>query len=309
MLAAAHLGYSPSARAHRVYSKESALAEGARTGVEGALPKSGQPTDPFSGVLANCEQANALMKECAEGLSMVNSAIVQARAEPGSLPGIEGVLEKTVTILNTVRAASAVLSLMHQALKMEGRERSLIQHQFAAAQEQEHASRQAAFHDALTGLPNRALFDDRLEHGLAEAKRHGWTLAVMFVDLDQFKVVNDSLGHDAGDCVLQAVARRLSENTRGEDTISRHGGDEFMCLLMEVRDHESIAMIAAKMIQAIQEPCRVSVGDTEVDASVGASIGISIFPKDGTTADALVKKADEAMYRAKQTGSGYSFAQ
>jgi diguanylate cyclase (GGDEF)-like protein len=285
------------------------MAEGARTGVEGALPKSGQPADPYSGVLANCEQANALMKECAERLSMVNSAIVQARAEPGSLPGIEVVLEKTVAILNTLRAASAVLSLVNQALKVEARERSLIQHQFAAAEEQEQASRHAAFHDALTGLPNRALFNDRLEHGFAEAKRHGWTLAVMFVDLDRFKVVNDSLGHDAGDRVLQAVARRLRENTRDEDTISRHGGDEFLCLLMEVRDEKSVAMIAGKLIQAIQVPCRVSVGDTEIDAPVRASIGISIYPKDGSTADALVNKADEAMYRAKQAGSGYSFAQ
>jgi len=285
------------------------MVEDGRTVVEGALPALDQPADPFSGVLANCEQANALMKECAEGLSMVNSAIVEARAEPGSPPGIEDVLEKTVAILNTVRAASAVLSLVHQALKVEGRERRLIQHQFAAAEEQEQASRQAAFHDALTGLPNRALFDNRLEHGFAEAKRHGWTLAVMFVDLDQFKVVNDSFGHDAGDRILQAVARRLTENTRGEDTVSRHGGDEFLCLLMEVRDEKSVAMIAAKMIQAIQGPCSVSMGDTEVEASVSASIGISIYPKDGTTADALVKKADEAMYRAKQTGSGYSFAQ
>jgi diguanylate cyclase (GGDEF)-like protein len=285
------------------------MVEDGRTVVEGDVPKLDQPADPFSGVLASCEQVNTLMKECAEGLSMVNNAIVQARAEPGSLPGIEGVLEKTVAILNTVRAASAVLSLMHQALKMAGRERSLVQHQFAAAQEQEQSSRQAAFHDALTGLPNRALFDDRLEHGLAEAKRHGWTLAVMFVDLDQFKVVNDSLGHDAGDRVLQAVARRLRENTRGEDTISRHGGDEFLCLLMDVGDEKSVAMIAGKLIQAIQVPCRVSVGGTEIDAPVSASIGISIFPKDGTTADALVKKADETMYRAKRAGSGYLFAQ
>ncbi len=285
------------------------MAEDARTGVEGVLPKSGQSADPFGGVLANCEQADALMKECAERLSMVNSAIVQARAESGSLPGIEDVLEKTVAILNTVRAASAVLSLVNQALKTEARERRLIQHQFAAAEEQEQASRHAAFHDALTGLPNRALFNDRLEHGFAEAKRHGWTLAVMFVDLDQFKVINDSLGHAAGDRVLQAVARRLRENTRGEDTISRHGGDEFLCLLMEVRDEKSVAMIAGKLIQAIQEPCRVRVGDTEYDAPVRASIGISIYPKDGSTADALVSKADEAMYRAKQAGSGYSFAQ
>jgi diguanylate cyclase (GGDEF)-like protein len=184
----------------------------------------------------------------------------------------------------------------------------MVEHQLAAAIEQEEASRHAAFHDVLTGLPNRALFNNRLEHGFAQARRHGWTLAVMFVDLDDFKILNDSYGHDTGDVVLQTIARRLEENIRGADTVSRHGGDEFLYLLTEIRDEQNIAMIAEKVIQAIQAPCNVSVRDLDISPSIKASIGISIFPKDGTTAEALVTSADTAMYRAKQAKSGYSFA-
>ena len=127
----------------------------------------------------------------------------------------------------------------------------------------------------------------------------------MFLDLDGFKGINDSYGHDVGDRVLQTIAQRLKENTRDDDTVSRHGGDEFLYLLMEVRDERDIALIAEKILNAIQVPCNVSARDL----TISASIGISIFPKDGTTADTLVKSADKAMYHAKQTKSGYAFAQ
>jgi diguanylate cyclase (GGDEF)-like protein len=159
-------------------------------------------------------------------------------------------------------------------------------------------------HDALTGLPNRVLFNDRLEHGMAQAKRHGWTLAVMFLDLDKFKTINDSYGHDAGDAVLLTIAKRLKETTRTDDTISRHGGDEFLYLLMEINDDQDAAVVAKKIIQAVQVPCDVNVGQL----TVNSSIGISIFPRDGNTAEALIASADAAMYRAKQSQSGYAFA-
>jgi diguanylate cyclase (GGDEF)-like protein len=128
------------------------------------------------------------------------------------------------------------------------------------------------------------------------------------VDLDKFKSINDTYGHDAGDIVLQTTARRLKENTRGDDTVSRHGGDEFLYLLTEIHDEKDIAMIAEKIIKTIQMPCNVNVRDLKISPSIGACIGISIFPKNGTTAYTLVKCADEAMYRAKQNKTGYSFA-
>jgi diguanylate cyclase (GGDEF)-like protein len=193
-------------------------------------------------------------------------------------------------------------------LESEVRERKTTGLQLAAITEQEEAARYAAFHDVLTGLPNRALFDDRLAHGLAQAKRHGWTLAVMFVDLNKFKSVNDTHGHEAGDVVLQTTARRLTKSTRGDDTVSRHGGDEFLYLLTELHNEHDIAMIAEKIIRAIEVPIDVKVGDVHITSSIGASIGISTYPKNGATAPVLIKSADEAMYRAKQSQSGYAFA-
>lgn len=279
-----------------------------KTNANGALPKSGKRAGTLSSVLGQSEHVNALVEECAEELSSVNSAISKALAERDALPGVEGALKKSVAIASKVQAACAELSIVNRALKVEIRDRNMVDHQFAAAEEQELAGRHAAFHDVLTGLPNRALFNDRLEHGFAQARRHGWTLAVMFVDLDDFKIINDSYGHDAGDSVLRAIARRLQENTRGGDTVSRHGGDEFLYLQTEIRDEKNIAMIAEKIIRAIQAPCNISVRDIKINLSIKASIGISIFPKDGTTADTLVKSADQAMYRAKQAKSGHAFA-
>jgi diguanylate cyclase (GGDEF)-like protein len=160
----------------------------------------------------------------------------------------------------------------------------------------------------LTGLPNRVLFKDRLEHGIAQATRHGWILAVMFVDMDNFKSINDSYGHQAGDAVLQAVAMRLKHNTRNEDTVSRYGGDEFTYMLTPLDAQKDIAKIASKILKAVQVPCEVRVSDVIVNLCPGASIGISVFPKDGSTAASLIKRADDAMYVAKEHKSGFAFA-
>ena len=119
---------------------------------------------------------------------------------------------------------------------------------------------------------------------------------------------SDTYGHDTGDAVLQTTARRLKENIRDNDTVSRYGGDEFLCLLTEVQDEKNISMIAEKIIKAIAAPLNASVSDLNFNPIFGASIGISIFPTDGTTADALVKSADTAMYRSKKEKTGFSFA-
>jgi diguanylate cyclase (GGDEF)-like protein len=198
---------------------------------------------------------------------------------------------------------------VNQALRIEIRDRIMVDHQLAAAMEQEEGSRNAALHDKLTALPNRVLFNDRLEHGIAQAKRHRWMLAVMFVDLDKFKSINDTYGHQAGDAVLQTVAKRLKHTTRNDDTVSRFGGDEFLCVLTQLHEQNEIAMIAAKILKAIQAPCDLRVDDVIVNPCLDASIGISVFPKDGASATALIKRADEAMYGAKEHKSGFAFAQ
>lgn len=262
----------------------------------------------LSKALGESKQVKNLIAESAEDLSVVNTLLNQELANQDPLPEVEEALEKNEAIEDKVQEASEKLSVVNQALEREVEERHVLEHQLAVAQQQEEVARHAAFHDPLTGLPNRLLFDDRLEHGLEQAKRHSRTLAVMFVDLDEFKTINDSHGHDIGDGVLKMIADRLKENARGDDTVSRHGGDEFLYLLMEIGDEEDITLLVQKIIKAVQVPCDVSAGDRVVSLTIKASVGIALFPKDGTTAEMLIQNADKAMYQAKRDKSGYAFA-
>ncbi len=153
-------------------------------------------------------------------------------------------------------------------------------------------------------MPNRTLFENRLDHGLAQAKRHDRTLAVIFLDLDGFKQINDTHGHDAGDALLQTIAERLTNQARDDDTVSRFGGDEFVYLLTEIEGDQDAARVAQKISDAIQLPCQLAVGVV----TIRPSIGIAIFPRDGASASALIKSADTAMYTAKRSQSGFAFA-
>jgi len=159
-----------------------------------------------------------------------------------------------------------------------------------------------AFFDPLTGLPNRALFLDRVRHAIGSADRSGRTVALLFLDLDRFKEINDSLGHALGDIALQEVARRLQATTRQEETLARLGGDEFV-LVAEGADHEAAAMIALRILRLLIEPISAS-GNL---LSIGGSIGIAIYPADGEGADELIRHTDIAMYRAKASGGGFCF--
>ena len=161
-----------------------------------------------------------------------------------------------------------------------------------------------AYHDLLTRLPNRALFKDRLELAITHARRSQQKLAVMFLDLDRFKVVNDTLGHAMGDRLLQAVTHRLEKCLRRGDTLSRFGGDEFTLLLPSIHGNDDARNIARKLINALKAPFQL--GDHEV--FVGVSIGISVFPEAGETMDLLIQNADIAMYHVKARGKdGYRF--
>lgn len=163
-----------------------------------------------------------------------------------------------------------------------------------AASQVEHM----AYHDPLTGLPNRGLFFDRLVIALAQATRHGYKVAVFFLDLDRFKEINDSLGHSAGDALLKIAAKRIRECVRQGDTVARFGGDEFTILVHIIGRIEDAGRIAVKVLDALREP--FPLGDREI--VVTSSIGIAIYPLDGSDAETLVRNADTAMYRAKQQG-------
>ena len=161
-----------------------------------------------------------------------------------------------------------------------------------------------AYHDGLTGLPNRLLFRDRLNLSIIQAKRAGHMLAVMFIDLDRFKSINDTLGHAAGDYLLQSVAARLTKCLRESDTVARLGGDEFTLLLPQIADRHAAENAARKVLAALNQPFRID----QQNYSTSASIGIAVYPDDGDTLEALMQNSDVAMYDVKAQGrNNYAF--
>src|ERR1700733_6230907 len=178
-------------------------------------------------------------------------------------PGIEGLrqleTELTQSRIDLAEAADALLRAQQDAREAQVR----------------------ALHDSLTGLPNRELFDDRLAHAIALADRHDWTLAVMFLDLDRFKSLNDAYGHTAGDAALKTISQRLLQYVRDEDTVCRNGGDEFLYLLMNPRGKSNIEHIANSVLRTIAQP--VSIAEREL--TVKASIGIAIYPEHGASGE------------------------
>ena len=154
------------------------------------------------------------------------------------------------------------------------------------------------YHDSLTGLPTRKVFRDRLELAVEQARRSNRGLAVLFFDLDHFKLINDNHGHDVGDRILQAVATRLADTVRKIDTVARLGGDEFTLLLLETATGEDAIKVGRKILEAIAEPFRIA----NLQIEVSASVGISLFPGDGDDQETLVRNADAAMNRAKEAG-------
>jgi len=162
----------------------------------------------------------------------------------------------------------------------------------------------SAQHDFLTGMPNRMLLNDRVNQAIAWAQRNSKKVAVLYLDLDGFKHINDSLGHPTGDKLLQSVAKRLVDCVRGSDTVSRQGGDEFVVLLTEVGMSEDAAITARRMLQTVAEAHSIN----QHDLYVTTSIGVSVFPDDGSDAETLIKNADTAMYQAKESGrQSYQF--
>jgi diguanylate cyclase (GGDEF)-like protein/PAS domain S-box-containing protein len=187
---------------------------------------------------------------------------------------------------------SVVLDEQERIINYIGINRDISQHKEAEAH-----IHQLAYYDALTALPNRFLFNDRIEQAISHARREGHPIALMFLDLDRFKNINDSLGHRIGDSVLIETARRLKKIKRGEDTVSRLGGDEFT-LLLPGTDSDGAAHVAKNIIRTISEPYHIS----QHELLITPSIGICIYPNDGDSAEILIQNADSAMYRAKKDG-------
>jgi diguanylate cyclase (GGDEF)-like protein len=182
--------------------------------------------------------------------------------------------------------------------RLEGEigERETLRSALLAARKTREELRTLAYHDTLTGLPNRSLLQDRLAVAIAHARRQATRLAVLFLDLDDFKAVNDSFGHDFGDRLLVEVAGRLRASVRAGDSVARFGGDEFVVLLDEVSEAQDAAHVATKVLEALRAPYRL---DGRL-VRVAASVGMSVFPDDGASCGELLRQADAAMYRNKQ---------
>jgi diguanylate cyclase (GGDEF)-like protein len=174
-----------------------------------------------------------------------------------------------------------------------------LETELAAVREAKEEFRTLAYHDDLTGLPNRSLFHDRLGLAITHSSRQESHLAVLFLDLDDFKGVNDSFGHASGDRALVELAGRIRGAVRAEDTVARLGGDEFIVLLAQVTGAGDAARVAAKVLDAVRAPFRLDGHQV----SIGASVGVSVFPRDGVSPEELVRSADQAMYRAKERGA------
>ena len=263
--------------------------------------------------LEQSHEVKAKVEACADNLSTANEEVKRKIAEGATTLSAHKALEQSASIEVQVQEAADDLhemtetlaegidDLRHTEIALESAQAALADSEAALAisQDSEREAIRRSLHDATTGLPNRVLFDDRLAHGIALADRHGWNLAVMFLDLDRFKAVNDTHGHAVGDRVLQEVARRLSQQSRDEDTVCRNGGDEFLYLLMNPQDRPNVERIAGLVFDCIAQP--IDIG--ELRLIVEPSIGIAVFPEDGRTTEQLIGCADASMYRAKMSRS------
>jgi diguanylate cyclase len=257
---------------------------------------------PISRALDQSEQVQDKVKRAAADLSSVNAVLKGEIANGGTLAQVELALDGSEAVEVKVQEAAAELATVNDALAEEIDERHDLERRLSnsddalsASRAQERRARHDALHDAMTGLANMTLFHDRLGNALAQAHRHVRPLAVLFVDLDEFKSVNDTHGHDIGDRVLQMTAQRLQASLREGDTASRRGGDEFVILAPEA-DAAIAADISARIGDSVAQICHID----GVTLTVTASIGVALYPEDGATASALLRQADRAMYVAKR---------
>ncbi|HZR37442.1 MAG TPA: diguanylate cyclase [Nevskia sp.] len=209
-------------------------------------------------------------------------------------------LSKVRVFLELYRGKQQLRQLLGE---LDTRNRQL-QEEIAERQRLEELARHQATHDPLTGLPNRLLFIDRLEKTIERAQRRGKSCALFYIDIDEFKPINDRYGHHAGDALLKGIARRMEEAMRKVDTVARLGGDEFAAIMEEPADAPDALQAAQRLGESLRRPYRLELPDHPdgLLAQVGASIGIALFPQHAANLEALVQAADKLMYRAKKSG-------
>jgi diguanylate cyclase (GGDEF)-like protein/PAS domain S-box-containing protein len=233
-------------------------------------------SDPMTGAQVSCPTTRAIIEN---RIVTFESHAILRRRDGSGIP-VEGsaspIHDKSGGVIGAVMVAHDVTAARDLSLKLE----------------------RLALHDSLTELPNRSLFTDRLDGAFARASREGNSVVLLFIDLDQFKPINDSLGHGLGDRLLQSVADRLRRCVRQSDTVSRFGGDEFLILLPDVAPSQDVAVYAQKVLRALASPHEIASHKLRISASVG----VARYPRDAIDADSLLKCADIAMYSAKSRG-------
>jgi diguanylate cyclase (GGDEF)-like protein/PAS domain S-box-containing protein len=259
--------------------------------------------------MSGWSQQEAAGRPMAEILRMVDTTSGEPIQHPMDIPAATGQklnMPKNVSLIRRDRTPIPIEDSVARIHDREGQVTGavIVFRDVSAAQALMLQLTHTAEHDALTGLPNRLLLNDRVDQAIAMAGRHTKKVAVLFLDLDRFKFVNDALGHPTGDRLLQSVAQLLVDCVRGSDTVCRLGGDEFVALLSELERAEDAAITARRMLEAVATVH--SIGDHALDVS--ASIGLSVYPDDGRDAVTLIKNADIAMYQAKEMGrNNYQF--
>ena len=247
-----------------------------------------EPSAPHS------DQAGAEPRiiDAARSLGAIKAQVDGARAELARVTRDLGEEQRDFNAMHATQLLEANEQLVLSALQAEAVAETAVGNLDELARSSQR--------DPLTDTPNRALMLDRIEGAIASARRRGTLIALLFLDLDDFKRINDTLGHGVGDAVLQLAARRLESVVRDSDTVSRHSGDEFLVLLAEIAQAADAAGIAEKMLAALAAPCRIA--DHAIELS--ASLGIAVYPGDGADAASLIGRADAAMYRSKHRGPG-----
>jgi len=223
-------------------------------------------------------------------LAVLAGAAFQAR------PSVLGALAVLAAVAMGPLLLGGLARRLQRRLEVAITQREVFEARLEAAGRTTDELRDLVNHDGLTGLPNRSLLYDRLGLAITQSRRRSSQVALLFLDLDGFKKVNDSFGHGLGDHVLVELGRRLRSSVRAGDTVARFGGDEFVVLLDSVMGAADAQRVAAKVLNAVQAPYRLDGRE----AAIAVSVGVSVFPDDGDSSDALLRSADAAMYRAKQ---------
>ena len=274
--------------------------------------------------LEKSQEVKEKMVDCATELATVNETVKTEMTAGITLQQAKAALEQTESVEEKVQECADELHEVNEALAQEIGDRDELNRELKETEQKLSATKHVLAHtegnlaiaheiaaeatqrtlrDFVTGIPNRELFNDRLEQAIALAERSSWILAVMFIDLDKFKLINDTHGHDVGDRVLQGVAQRLNEQVRSGDTICRYGGDEFLYLLVNPQSRANIEEVARKVLDSISQTLPIN----DLVLTIKPSIGIAVYPSDGKTGQELVVNADAAMYRAKEKKAGCVF--